>query len=208
MFIRKQNCSQSYLVRHNFLTWDSGRHPLLGLLLLTILTVGTCLRFHALDRQSLWDDEMSTLRTVTTPAHEVLRRFATYETHPPLYFAQLKLWRALHLRSLVKLRANSAFWGSVSLLLAYCVGRLYGGETLGLLTAAFLALSPFHLAYSQELRSYAMAIAISLASLWALETSFRRKPALHTSGGPGRRLCGDPESSPSVRCSGPRLSSG
>ena len=96
-------------------------------------------------------------------------RYETYETHPPLYFLQLRLWAALQMRSLVKLRANSAFWGSLSLLLIYLVGRRYGGEGLGHLTMAFLALSPFHLAYSQEMRPYAMAVAISLAALLALE---------------------------------------
>ena len=96
-------------------------------------------------------------------------RFATYETHPPLYFIQLRVWRAFHLRSLVKLRANSALWGSIGLLLAYLVGRTYGGEALGLLTMTLLALSPYHLAYSQEIRPYAMAVTISLAALLSLE---------------------------------------
>jgi len=134
-----------------------------------LLALGIFLRFHALDRQSLWDDEMSTIHTISTPAGGLLQRFATYETHPPLYFLQLRLWSALNLHSLVKLRANSAFWGSLSLLLAYIVGCFYGGEAMGLLTLAFLTLSPFHLAYSQEMRSYAMAMAIGLAALWALE---------------------------------------
>ena len=86
--------------------------------------------FHALDRQSLWDDEMSTLRTISMPG-QMIQSFATYETHPPLYFLQLRIWRALAFRSLVKLRANSALWGSLSLFLMYLLGRCYGGETLG-----------------------------------------------------------------------------
>ena len=93
-----------------------------------IFCLGTGLRFHALDRQSVWDDEMSSIQTCSTPAGGFLERFSTYETHPPLYFLQLKLWRALHLRSLVKLRANSALWGSFSLLLAYFLGRRWGGK--------------------------------------------------------------------------------
>jgi len=138
-------------------------------LVLGACLIGTGLRFHALDRQSLWDDEMSTLRTISTPRPQVIQRFATYETHPPLYFLQLKLWRALHFRSLVKLRANSALWGSLGLFLAYLVGRFYGGEALGFLTLAFLALSPYHLAYSQEMRPYAMAVTIALAGWLNLE---------------------------------------
>src|SRR5438876_10007256 len=108
---------------------------------------------------------MSTLRTISTPRNAVLERFATYETHPPLYFLQLKVWRALGLRSLVKLRANSALWGSLSLVLIYWVARLYGGEPAALLSLALLSLSPFHLAYSQEMRPYAMAMALGLGAL-------------------------------------------
>src|SRR5580658_9574482 len=92
----------------------------------TVLLAGIFFRFHALDRQSLWDDEMSTIHSISTPSGGFIHRFATYETHPPLYFLQLRLWRALHFRSLVKLRANSAFWGSLSLFLAYLVGRQFG----------------------------------------------------------------------------------
>ncbi len=136
---------------------------------LIILGFGVFLRFHALDRQSLWDDEMSTLHTISLAPRAQLHRFATYETHPPLYFLQLKLWRAAHLRSLVKLRANSALWGSLSLLLIFVIGRRYGGDRAGLMAMALLALSPFHIAYSQEMRPYAFGIAISLAALLALE---------------------------------------
>src|SRR5262249_31115854 len=127
------------------------------------------MRFHSLDRQSLWDDEMSTVQTCATPLHEVLHRFATYEIHPPLYYLQLRLWESLHLRSLVKLRANSAVWGSLGLLLIYALGRLYGRPSLGLVAMALLAFSPYHLAYSQELRGYAMAVTLAMAALLALE---------------------------------------
>jgi len=140
-----------------------------------ILLGGFFLRFHALDRQSLWDDELSTIRTISLPARQMLQRFATYETHPPLYFLQLKVWRALHGRSLVRLRANSALWGSLSLMLIFLLGRQYGGTPLGLSAMAMLAVSPFHLAYSQEIRPYAMAVAIALAGWLNLEAILRRK---------------------------------
>jgi hypothetical protein len=134
-----------------------------------ILLAGVVMRFHALDRQSLWDDEMSTIHMISTPIRNLMQHISTEEGHPPLYFLQLRLWGALRLRSLVKLRANSAAWGCISLILIYLLGRRYGGERAGLLAMAFLALSPYHLAYSQELRSYAMAIALSLGAALAVE---------------------------------------
>lgn len=106
---------------------------------------------------------------MSTPRAQLLERFATYETHPPLYFLQLKVWRALHARSLVRLRANSALWGSLGLFLIFLLGRHYGGNSLGLLAMTLLGASPFHLAYSQELRPYAMAMSVGMAALLALE---------------------------------------
>lgn len=140
-----------------------------------VLCFGIWMRFHALDRQSLWDDEVSTLRTFSTPYSQWLHRFRTYEVHPPLYFLELRAWRAVAGSSLVRLRANSAFWGSLSLLLIYIVASLYGGNTLGFLTMALLVVSPLHLAYSQEARPYAFAVALSIAALIVLEKTVDRR---------------------------------
>jgi mannosyltransferase len=142
---------------------------------LLIFFTGTFLRFHALDRQSLWDDELSTLHTISAPSGQFIHQIENSESHPPLYFLQLKIWEKCHCRSLVRLRANSAFWGSISLLLIFLLGRQYGGESLGLLAMMLLATSPFHLAYSQELRSYALAVAIALAGWLNLERTISGK---------------------------------
>jgi uncharacterized membrane protein len=152
-----------------------GEGLILGILFFIILIIGTSLRFHALDRQSLWDDEMSTLRTITLPSNQVIQRFKTYETHPPLYFFQLRAWRAVAGRSLVRLRANSAFWGSLGLVAFFALASLYYGSAGGLLAMGLLAISPFHLAYSQEARPYALGVTLGIFSLWLLEKALRTK---------------------------------
>lgn len=139
-----------------------------------LLILGTFLRFHALDRQSLWDDETFSLAMIQTPPAQALHRFEVFEFHPPLYFLQLKAWQILGARSLVKLRANSAFWGSLALFLIFGLGKFYRGPWLGLLASAYMALSPFDLAYSQELRPYAFAVAIAIGALWALEAALKK----------------------------------
>jgi len=134
-----------------------------------IFFAGAFLRFHALDRQSLWDDEMSTVKTISLDRRGMMVRFRTYETHPPLYFLQLRAWKALGNHSLVRLRANSAFWGCAGLLLLFGLARRYGGWPAALMTLALAALSPFHVAYSQEMRPYALAMAIAIAGMWLVE---------------------------------------
>ena len=148
-------------------------------LFLALLVVGALLRFHALDRQSLWDDEMSTLHMLTLPSSQVMARFETYETHPTLYFEQLRIWKTLGGRSLVRLRANSALWGSLALVAIFALARLYYSSTGGLLAMGLLAFSPFHLAYSQEARPYALGILLGITSLWVLEKALSIKKAVY-----------------------------
>jgi uncharacterized membrane protein len=144
-------------------------------LALPVLLAGIFFRFHALDRQSLWDDEMSTIKTISLDSHAMMYRFRTYELHGPLFFLQLKLWKAMGNRSLVTLRANSAFWGSVGLLLLYGLARFYSGPLFALLVLTLAAFSPFHLAYSQELRPYALAMAIATAGMWLVEITVEKE---------------------------------
>lgn len=150
------------------------RPSLLIVALFGIWAAGAAMRFYALDRQSLWDDELSSIHTSALTGKPLLAQFLTTETHPPLYFAQLRFWRVIGGESLSALRANSAFWGMVSLFLIWLVARRYGGDQVGVLAAALLAFSPFHLAYSQELRPYAFGIALMLASLLALEAVLKK----------------------------------
>jgi mannosyltransferase len=150
------------------------RAPGEGLATLLIVLLGTALRFHALDRQSLWDDEMSTLQTISLSGAGLRHRFATYETHPPLYFAQLRVWQRFFGGSLTALRANSAFWGSLSLPLMYAAGLALAGSSGGLWAVALLAVSPYHLLYSQELRPYALAVSLGLIAFIFLEWARRR----------------------------------
>jgi hypothetical protein len=139
-----------------------------------ILVVGAGLRFAALERQSLWDDEMSTVHDMRLGWRNWPQRFATYETHPPLYFLQLRPWRAVFGGSLASLRANSAFWGTVSLALLLLLMRVYCGREVGLWAMALMAVSPYHLAYSQELRPYALAIALAIGGWIVLEAALRK----------------------------------
>jgi 4-amino-4-deoxy-L-arabinose transferase-like glycosyltransferase len=151
-------------------------------LVFLVLLGGVFLRFHALERPSLWDDEMSSIQTISIPRSALLDRFRTYEVHPPLYFLQLRLWRSAFGDTLGALRANSALWGSVSLLLIFLLAKRLGGGTTALAAAALMALSPFHLAYSQELRPYALAAALSTAVYLAVEMGEGKWPRILLAG--------------------------
>ena len=149
--------------------------PLRSAIFLLIILTGAFFRFHALDRQSLWDDEMSSINQIGQPANQWLPRFRAYETHPPLYFLQLKTWAKVLPPSLSNLRANSALWGTLALLFFYWLAMEAGLSSGGALTAvALLSFSPYHLAYSQELRPYAFGVVLAILT-WALLARAVRK---------------------------------
>lgn len=133
-------------------------------LLAAVLIAAALLRCAALDRQSLWDDEVSTLHEVGL----VYAPAATEPTYPPLYFLLLRGWLRLTVPSYVSARAFSALWGILGVAFVYAAGARMVSRAGGLLAAALLAFSPFHLAYSQEARAYTMLFALSLASMWSL----------------------------------------
>jgi uncharacterized membrane protein len=131
---------------------------------------GVFLRFHMLDQQSLWDDEMTTMKVISMPLSQELHYHRVYEIHPPLFFCQLRVWKRWVGGSLPTLRANSAVWGALSLVAFYGLALSFGMSPGGALSAmALLAFSPFHLAYSQELRPYALAIFLGVTGFWILE---------------------------------------
>src|SRR6202034_1392504 len=64
----------------------------------------------------------------------------------------------------VGLRSLSALAGTAAVLVAYLCGRELVSQRAGLLAAAFAALSPFLVWYSQEAREYMLLTALSGAS--------------------------------------------
>jgi uncharacterized membrane protein len=129
-------------------------------LLLSVLTFGIFLRFHQLSRQSLWNDEMYSLSTARAPLSELKNNVAN-DGHPPVHALQLIACERLFGDSVGRLRANSALWGSLTLvLLALLVVRTGGDLFCVFLTVGLFGLSPLAIGYAQELRPYALSAAL------------------------------------------------
>src|SRR5213078_3841336 len=62
------------------------------------------------------------------------------------------------------LRLPSAIFGTAAVGMLFLLSRRLFGATAGLVAAGLLALSPFHIAYSQEARAYALFVLLSIAS--------------------------------------------
>ncbi len=66
------------------------------------------------------------------------------------------------------LRLPALLWGMLGIMLAGHLGRLQGGARLGLMTAALLAVHPWHVRFSTEARGYAAAMTCIVLIMLAL----------------------------------------
>jgi uncharacterized membrane protein len=170
-------------------------------LILSALIVGIWFRFYHLDRKVYWIDEVFTsLRIAGYTLAEVkaeprpldaqqwrqfqtvgpdrtfseFRRALLDDIHPPLYFTGARWW-ALWLGSSVwDVRCFSAV---ISLLAFPCLHwlcrELFDSQAVSWTALVLLALSPFHVLYAQEARSYSLWMVTLLLSSAALLRALR-----------------------------------
>lgn len=139
-----------------------------SLIICFILLLGICLRFYRLGYQSLWVDEVVTYMSSNGSLTYVISQSKVNSNVPPLYYLFVNgILRFGNHDAL--LRLPSVIFGSLSILMCYLVIRNWLGRTTGFIAALMMAISPFHIWYSQEARPYTMLIFLSLLSLWFLQ---------------------------------------
>jgi uncharacterized membrane protein len=141
-----------------------------------VVALAVVARLYGIASESLWLDETTSLMLARMDL-AALTRWTSLDLHPPLYYVLLHYWVALWdsllgstlAESELVLRGLSALAGVLNVLVLYALGRLLFGRGMGLLAALLLALSPYHIYYSQEVRMYAwLALWVSLSVLLAL----------------------------------------
>lgn len=151
------------------------------IILVGIVAVGTLLRCNQLAEISYWFDESFCWKMTTFEWGELWGRVAR-DNHPPLYFYLLKLWTICWGDSAVSMRSLSVICGGMAIIGGYVLSRdidLGAGkspqaaEVTGLLAAAALALAPFQIEWSTQVRMYALGSALTLWSSWLLLRALR-----------------------------------
>lgn len=125
--------------------------------LLLIVCLGGFLRFHKLDGQSLWNDELSQwLRSYNKSLGAVIHDCAASDVHPPGFHVLIYFVERYIGDSPWDLRLFAAVSGVLSIGAIYLVGvRLYSCK-VGLIAAALMATLWCPIYYSQEARAYSM----------------------------------------------------
>jgi uncharacterized membrane protein len=144
------------------------------LLILTgIIVIAAGLRLYGLDRQSLWYDEFAeesgfqrqfSIKTEEvkpdTPETEVLKPYT-----PPLNLFFIYPVTQMFPGSDFALRMVPLIFGLISVPLLFLLGKRMFNEKVGLTASFLLAISPFHIWYSQDARMYALQWMLALVSI-------------------------------------------
>ena len=142
-------------------------------LLWTIVAAAALLRFHALDRFSYWLDEILQTYWLQGTWSFFWRSLRADAVHPPLDYLLDRFLETLGPVDWVR-KLPPACWGVATVAAVGILVARRMGPVSGLLSASLLAVAPFHVRYSQELRPYSLGLFLLSLSLLALECFLRR----------------------------------
>ena len=145
---------------------------------LILLAIGFALRLYRLGVDSLWYDETVSVYLAGSPVSELLRHTAG-DIHPPGYYLLLRGWLAL--TGFAERRAAptgiglewaagffSVFFGVALIALTGILARRLAGAKAGLVAAGLVALGPFNIQYSQEVRMYTLGAFLGALAIYAV----------------------------------------
>ncbi len=155
-------------------------------LLFGVTALAAALRLLRLGEWSFWVDEAHTYRDAVWLGDRFWEsRVSIY----PLSYGLLKLLHAMGMPSSEGwMRLPFAFFGILSVPLTALVGRSLVGRRAAVLAAGLLALSPWHLYWSQCARSYALTSCLVLLAVGIAHRGMRQRSAALVSTGFGVAL--------------------
>ncbi|MFA5268985.1 MAG: glycosyltransferase family 39 protein [Methanoregula sp.] len=140
------------------------------LLLMLVTAAGLFLRLYGLGNASISMDEAVDIFLSGLSISDIWAYIAHgFIFHPPLFY-----W-VQHIVLLVGtgefiVRLPSALYGALTIPVVYLLGKEFHSRDIGILSAGLLALSPFHIFYSQDARPYAMMLLFcAIASVYFME---------------------------------------
>jgi uncharacterized membrane protein len=137
-----------------------------------ILVAAASLRFYRIGAQSYWIDELLSLGASSTPEGVSFWRKILYDVHGPLHTIIIHFLRRISTAEYL-LRMPSAVAGVLSVFFMFKWLVAIGRRDVALYGALLLALNPFNLYYSQELRFYSLLTLFVIVSLIAFERYLR-----------------------------------
>ncbi|RMF03659.1 MAG: hypothetical protein D6768_05365 [Chloroflexi bacterium] len=133
--------------------------------MLLILLAGFALRMVNLGRQSLWYDETVSAFLARLPVTELVAHTAR-DIHPPGYYLLLHFWAAASGTSETALAWFSLLFGMLLIPLTFLLAKTLFNQNVARWSALLVAVSPYNIWYSQEVRMYTLGAACGVAATW------------------------------------------
>jgi len=142
-----------------------------------LFVLALSLRLHGLGQRSMWNDEMFTLKLVRHPWNDFWYAvfFERTRWHPPFFFVLEKVVVQVLGTTEFALRFLPAVSGALTVPVLYVLLLQRYKTTTAILGATLLAISTYHIAYSQEARPYSLAILITSLAATLLVAPTTRK---------------------------------
>jgi len=136
---------------------------IISLILLTSL--GTFFRIYHLGSQSIWLDESCAFFRAN---NNLLKLWTNQinESSPPLYDIILHYWLKFFNKGEFQLRLLSAIFGILLVPLSFIVSNYIFNQRVALFSTLLVAISPYHIYYSQDAKMYTLLSFLSLGSFF------------------------------------------
>jgi mannosyltransferase len=132
----------------------------------SLVVAGLIVTLFRIGSKSLWYDESLSVGHATSGLEAFLSQVVGRDTNGILYFLVLRPWILAFGEGEGAIRALSAICAIVTVLVVYAIGARLLGRLGGLGAAVLLLVNPMTIAYAQEARAYAMAMAIAALGTW------------------------------------------
>jgi uncharacterized membrane protein len=154
---------------------DDLRQYQIPIALFLISVLAFALRVYKLDAESLWLDEVLSINLASKDVPSAIRALPDNYVHPPFYFIILHIWSRVVGQSEFSLRFLSALFGPLTAVMTYKLARALFDRRTALLSGLFLALCPYHIYYSQEIRMYTLATFLGLVGAYCFFQALERR---------------------------------
>lgn len=133
-------------------------------------------RAYHIGSESLWLDETASVAVASQP---LMRVRAGEVTNPPLYYILLHFWIRAFGSEEAAIRWPSLCAGVAAVLLTYCLARRLYDHRIAIVSAVFMAITPYQIHYSQEARAFALLLFLCLAATLFLHVALTRPSGSH-----------------------------
>lgn len=143
-------------------------------ILLAVVLIGLAIRLFQLTARPVWYDEAITIFNAKSSLSYIWTHFMR-GSNPPFAYFFYHTWIRIFGESQFSFEMVSVFFGVLSIIAIYHLGKMMFNTTTGIAAAVLLSLSSYHLFVSQQIRGYSMACFFALISIYEMRGYIKKR---------------------------------